>query len=213
MIVDYLHIPGITVSPSKTDPPLFVDPDAVLTLSITLQCLQTVARRRAQVVQRSRPMEIQELSTRDALDLMPARDRIFRKKPFGIAVPKALDHVNRIYSVPHIPSNRMALPRASYRRDWTMREARADGRVYGGGRALHRRDCGLTPRADGAAVRPELRRHCTAAMTPLSACESSDLSSAPPAISSITSPIDRSDLSKVARLSPRRRMTNRSPVE
>jgi hypothetical protein len=40
--------------PSKTDPPLLVDPDAVLPASIALQGFEPIARRHPQIAQRPR---------------------------------------------------------------------------------------------------------------------------------------------------------------
>jgi hypothetical protein len=39
MIVDDLDVKGVTVTPPEADPPLLVDPDAVLALAIAFQSL------------------------------------------------------------------------------------------------------------------------------------------------------------------------------
>jgi hypothetical protein len=36
MIIGYLHIMGVSIMPSKTDPPLIIDPDAPLALSVCM---------------------------------------------------------------------------------------------------------------------------------------------------------------------------------
>jgi hypothetical protein len=51
VIVDDLDFPSFAVAPSETDPPLIVDSNTHLTLTVTVQRLQTVAGRRAQVVE------------------------------------------------------------------------------------------------------------------------------------------------------------------
>jgi hypothetical protein len=45
MVVGYFNIIGVSVFPSKADPPLIVDPDTVLTLAVALQGLEPVTRR------------------------------------------------------------------------------------------------------------------------------------------------------------------------
>jgi hypothetical protein len=39
VIIDELEVKGVSVTPPETDPPLLVDPDAVLALSVALQRL------------------------------------------------------------------------------------------------------------------------------------------------------------------------------
>jgi hypothetical protein len=49
MIVDDINIVCIALAPYKAEPPLVVDPDAVLSLSIAVQGFQTISRRSYQV--------------------------------------------------------------------------------------------------------------------------------------------------------------------
>lgn len=42
---------GIAIHPNKTDSPLIVDPNTVLFFAVSTQCLQSVRRWHAQVVQ------------------------------------------------------------------------------------------------------------------------------------------------------------------
>ena len=44
MIIDYLDIEGVAVMPHKTNSPLVVDTNAVLTSSRALECFETVSR-------------------------------------------------------------------------------------------------------------------------------------------------------------------------
>jgi hypothetical protein len=53
------------VGPSKTDTVLIVDADAVLAFAISLQGLESIARRIPQVVEATRVVERVELSTCD----------------------------------------------------------------------------------------------------------------------------------------------------
>ena len=51
MIVGDLDIPGCAISPYKAEPPLIVDANAVLALTIAAQSLQTITGRHPQIVQ------------------------------------------------------------------------------------------------------------------------------------------------------------------
>lgn len=51
MIICDFNFVCIVLSPLKANAPLIIDPDGVLTFSISLQFLQPIARRRAQVPQ------------------------------------------------------------------------------------------------------------------------------------------------------------------
>ena len=50
MVVHDFNINGIAIHPDKTDSPLIVDPNTVLSFSVTTQYLQSVRRRYAQVI-------------------------------------------------------------------------------------------------------------------------------------------------------------------
>jgi hypothetical protein len=51
VVIHYLYVVWAVLGPSKTYPPLVVDPDAVLTPSITDQPFQSIPRRNPQVVE------------------------------------------------------------------------------------------------------------------------------------------------------------------
>jgi len=51
VIVDDLDVVGVPVLPAEADPPLIVDANAVLTGAVTLELLQSVARRDAEIVE------------------------------------------------------------------------------------------------------------------------------------------------------------------
>lgn len=60
MIVHDFNVERVTVVPTEADAPTFVDPDAVLTLPVTLQLLEPVARRDPQVVKPIHRIELPE---------------------------------------------------------------------------------------------------------------------------------------------------------
>jgi hypothetical protein len=67
MIVGDLDVVSVGIFPNEANAPLIVNANAMLTLAVASQRLQAVARGSQQVPQRSRTMEIQQLSSRDSL--------------------------------------------------------------------------------------------------------------------------------------------------
>ena len=68
MVVDDLDAFGVRAIPSKANAELIVDADAVLSRPIALECLEPIAGRYAQKVQRCRRMNLFQLASCDALD-------------------------------------------------------------------------------------------------------------------------------------------------
>jgi len=95
MIIDDFNEFRATIAPLETDTPLIIDPDAVLTATIALQRLQSIARRQPQIAQVSRRVKISELPPRDF-------DQIGRKAfraltledGFRQCVPESSDHAS-----------------------------------------------------------------------------------------------------------------------
>jgi len=65
MIVDKLYIFRTFRRPYKANAPLIVDPNRVLSLSITLESFKPISRWSPQIVQRGRCVQVAELSSRD----------------------------------------------------------------------------------------------------------------------------------------------------
>jgi len=61
VIVGDFHFDGITVFPAEANPPLIVDPDAVLTLSIPGQLFEAIPGRNSQIGQGIGCVKQQEL--------------------------------------------------------------------------------------------------------------------------------------------------------
>jgi hypothetical protein len=59
VIIDDLSVVGIPDGFPEAHPPLVVDPDAVLSPSITGQCVEMIARRGPEVAQGARPVEFE----------------------------------------------------------------------------------------------------------------------------------------------------------
>src|SRR6185295_19326691 len=93
VIVDDLDVVGMALSPNEADPPLVVDTDRMLSAAISLQCLQAIGRRNAQIVQAPGIVEQTQLAQRHGLDVSgqtptaaPLPDRLC------LPVAKARDH-------------------------------------------------------------------------------------------------------------------------
>ena len=93
MAIDNLDVPRLVVAPNKTDPPLVVGADAMLTLPVTVQRFQAIAGRHSKIVQQCGRFDRQQLSASPPLDLL-------RQVANGVAseerrctfIGKALDH-------------------------------------------------------------------------------------------------------------------------
>jgi hypothetical protein len=78
VIVDYLHVFGTRIGPSKHDPPLTVDADRVLTRQIALKSFKAVAGRRVQGLKKGGGVNHNQFSATLAR---------FAGKPFGTMRP------------------------------------------------------------------------------------------------------------------------------
>jgi hypothetical protein len=58
MIIDDFHIVAMAVTPNKTDSPLVIDPNRVLSFPITSQCFPLISGRRSQNAQFSGGMKL-----------------------------------------------------------------------------------------------------------------------------------------------------------
>ncbi len=94
MVVDDLDVMRVAGPPSKTDSPLSVDADAVLSSTITLQLLEPVRWRNAEVVECRRRIQHSELSEGNALHVRAQSfDRLSTEEALCVSIPKALNHL------------------------------------------------------------------------------------------------------------------------
>jgi hypothetical protein len=70
VVVGDFRFKGITVFPSETDPPLIVDPDAVLTLPISGELLEAIPGWNSQVAQRIGRVKYEELLQRRPANIL-----------------------------------------------------------------------------------------------------------------------------------------------
>jgi hypothetical protein len=92
VIIDDLYLVSVALSPLETDAPLIVDSDAVLTLTVTVQFLQAIAGRDAQVLQRLRVVQHYELATGGVLDALKAWKALAVEERFRVFAPERLYH-------------------------------------------------------------------------------------------------------------------------
>jgi hypothetical protein len=97
VIIDHLYVVSIAGTPSKAYAPLIVDPDAVLAGSVALQCLQPVAGRYTQEVERCCGIDLQQLPMRQSLDVgRKSATMLASKKLLRLSIREALDHGARV---------------------------------------------------------------------------------------------------------------------
>jgi hypothetical protein len=99
MIVDNLDPLCISLVPQEADPPLVIDADAVLTLPVTTQCLQSIAGWSGQVAQFLRLMDLSQLTLGNPLYVVrqPPREPAV-EQPLGVAIGERADHARRLYT-------------------------------------------------------------------------------------------------------------------
>jgi hypothetical protein len=61
MVVDDFNLVGVALPPYEADAILIIDPDTVLAFALSVQRLQPVSGRHAQIIQRHRSMQQEEL--------------------------------------------------------------------------------------------------------------------------------------------------------
>ena len=100
MIVNDLHLLWSSIGPHEADPPLVVDPDAVLTGSIALERFKSVSWRDPEIVEPLRRPHLTKLAQRNPLD--PRIDRshgLTTPQPFGRLVAERSDHRTSLTAV------------------------------------------------------------------------------------------------------------------
>ena len=68
MIVHYCNVVRLAVPPGEANPPLIIDPYAVLPGSISSESFETITRRNAEFSEPLRGVEVEQLATRHTLD-------------------------------------------------------------------------------------------------------------------------------------------------
>ena len=92
VIVHDLNVEHVPVTPHKTQSPLVVDPNAVLTLPVTPQCFQTVSGWCRKISQLSGAVELSELAAGYLLDCSKAPTPLPPVQSFGVRATERPDH-------------------------------------------------------------------------------------------------------------------------
>jgi len=69
VIVGDLNLEGVALPPDEANPPLVVDPNAVLALTISKEFLEAISRRNAQVCQGTRCLQNPKFDVGPTLDV------------------------------------------------------------------------------------------------------------------------------------------------
>ena len=99
MVISDLYIERVSFFPHETDPPLVVDPDAVLPPPIAGKSLKVIARKRAQVVESLGCVKLRELTLCDPGNAPKLARRVSLEQRLGISVPEGPDHLLSILRV------------------------------------------------------------------------------------------------------------------
>ena len=93
MVVYDFYVQCVPPFPPETDPPLIVDPDAMLPRSLPLESLQSVAWRSPEIRERLGVVEHPELPAGDGLYVMrQPSGRFPAPYPLGLLALEGLDH-------------------------------------------------------------------------------------------------------------------------
>jgi hypothetical protein len=92
VVINNFDLVGVSIAPHETDPPLIVDANAVLSLSISIQRLQTVTRRSSQISQLGCTVELSQFSTSDASYGPKAPAGYPLMQSAGLGTTERLDH-------------------------------------------------------------------------------------------------------------------------
>lgn len=92
VVISNFDFVRIAVAPNKTEPPLIVNADAVLSVTVAAQRFQPIARERRQVLKLLSGVQHCQFSQRRLLEALKLPDTIAMKKAFRQRRAKRLDH-------------------------------------------------------------------------------------------------------------------------
>ena len=93
MVVDKFNVLRMAVDPRKTNAPLIVHPNTVLSRAIPAESLQSVARRKAEIVQSHRRVDVAQLPQHHAAKIRRVTpDRLPLPQAPGVTIGEAPDH-------------------------------------------------------------------------------------------------------------------------
>jgi hypothetical protein len=93
VIVDDLDVERVAVIPVEADPPLIIDPDAMLTLPISREFFQAIPGRHFEVAQRISRVQQEELLQGRSVNILWELSRALAiEDPLGLFVSEAPNH-------------------------------------------------------------------------------------------------------------------------
>jgi hypothetical protein len=92
VVIDDFNICRPCIRPLKADAKLTIDPDAVLTSPVTVQCLKPVTRRGSQVSKLNSSMQHGQLSSCDIQDASPSSRIACFKQSLRFRTSEIQDH-------------------------------------------------------------------------------------------------------------------------
>ena len=92
MIIDNLDLNRIGLNPEEADPPLVVDPNAVLPQPIAAKFFQTIPSNHPQIGKGSRGVNLVQLSLCYRSDALELSAELTPKDPFALPIPERPDH-------------------------------------------------------------------------------------------------------------------------
>jgi hypothetical protein len=92
VVVDDLDVVSAVRLPDKTDAPLVVHTNAVLTFALTLQRLEPVSWRDSQTSQLGSRMKLQQFSSCGSFDVPESSDRPTVEQSFGFGTGERANH-------------------------------------------------------------------------------------------------------------------------
>ena len=114
MVIHNFNVIGFTVTPDKTNPPLIVNPDTMLSVPISLERLETVAWRNPKILQLLGGMKIEELATGHSLDGPKSSYWPIFEESLGFRASERSDQ-DPVYDGSGIPSSGMQIVGATRR--------------------------------------------------------------------------------------------------
>jgi hypothetical protein len=92
VVIHYLYVFGARFRPAKTDAPLIIDANAVLSEAVALQRFKAIARRHPQIIQAARDLKLSELSLRHGSDAYKSPDALALGQRLCLGAPERHDH-------------------------------------------------------------------------------------------------------------------------
>jgi len=96
VVIDDLNVARIRIHPSEANPPLIVDPNAVLTFSVTGEGFETIRWNDSQIGERRCRMELVQFPLRYPSDTLVFPAELTPEDSFGLLVTERPNHDSRI---------------------------------------------------------------------------------------------------------------------